>query len=102
MPRKQRPSQGRNLILKITEESTCQVQRNLLRILAVTSASWSLGNGKRTLCSTPTRTAQNTFVQSRHLRSNNPADQEKAIVYNELVANAVALQNVVHQMLAAV
>jgi hypothetical protein len=24
-------------------------------------------------------------------RTNNPADQEKAIVYNELVANAVAL-----------
>jgi TnpA family transposase len=31
------------------------------------------------------------------LRSNDPADQEKAIVYNELVANAVALQNVVDQ-----
>jgi hypothetical protein len=32
-----------------------------------------------------------------HLRSNNPADQEKAIVYNELVTNAVALQNVADQ-----
>jgi hypothetical protein len=31
------------------------------------------------------------------LRSNDPANQEKAIVYNELVANAVALQNVVGQ-----
>jgi TnpA family transposase len=31
------------------------------------------------------------------LRSNNPADQEKAIVYNELVANAVALQTVADQ-----
>jgi hypothetical protein len=31
------------------------------------------------------------------LKSNDPADQEKAIVYNELVANAVALQNVVDQ-----
>ena len=31
------------------------------------------------------------------LQSNDPADQEKAIVYNELVANAVALQNVVDQ-----
>jgi TnpA family transposase len=31
------------------------------------------------------------------LRSNDPTDQEKAIVYNELVANAVALQNVVGQ-----
>jgi TnpA family transposase len=32
-----------------------------------------------------------------HLRSNNPADQEKAIVYIELVTNAVALQTVVDQ-----
>jgi hypothetical protein len=31
------------------------------------------------------------------LRTNDPADQEKTIVYNELVANAVALQNVVDQ-----
>jgi hypothetical protein len=31
------------------------------------------------------------------LRSNDPADPEKAIVYNELVANAVARQNVVDQ-----
>ena len=31
------------------------------------------------------------------LQSNDPADQEKAIIYNELVANAVALQNVVDQ-----
>ena len=31
------------------------------------------------------------------LQSNDPANQEKAIVYNELVANAVALQNVVDQ-----
>ena len=31
------------------------------------------------------------------LRTNNPADQEKAIVYNELVANAVALQTVADQ-----
>jgi TnpA family transposase len=31
------------------------------------------------------------------LQSNDPADQEKAIVYNELVTNAVALQNVVDQ-----
>jgi TnpA family transposase len=31
------------------------------------------------------------------LRSNDRADQEKAIVYNELIANAVALQNVVDQ-----
>jgi TnpA family transposase len=31
------------------------------------------------------------------LRTNNPADLEKAIVYNELVANCVALQNVVDQ-----
>jgi TnpA family transposase len=30
-------------------------------------------------------------------RTNNPADQEKAIVYNELVANAVALQTVADQ-----
>jgi TnpA family transposase len=30
-------------------------------------------------------------------RTNDPADQEKAIVYNELVANAVALQIVVDQ-----
>ena len=37
------------------------------------------------------------FGSGGHLRSNNPADQEKAIVYNELVANAVALQNVVDQ-----
>jgi Tn3 transposase DDE domain len=28
------------------------------------------------------------------LKTNNPADQEKAIVYNELVANAVAAQTV--------
>jgi TnpA family transposase len=32
-----------------------------------------------------------------HLRTDDPADQEKAIVYNELVANAVALQSVVDQ-----
>jgi Tn3 transposase DDE domain-containing protein len=31
------------------------------------------------------------------LQSNDPADQEKAIIYNELVANAVVLQNVVDQ-----
>ena len=31
------------------------------------------------------------------LRTNDPADLEKAIVYNELVANAVTLQNVVDQ-----
>ena len=37
------------------------------------------------------------FGSGGHLRSNNPADQEKAIVYNELVTNAVALQNVVDQ-----
>jgi TnpA family transposase len=37
------------------------------------------------------------FGAGGHLRSNDPADQEKAIVYNELVANAVALQNVVDQ-----
>jgi TnpA family transposase len=30
-------------------------------------------------------------------RTNDPADQEKAIVYNELVANVVALQTVVDQ-----
>jgi hypothetical protein len=37
------------------------------------------------------------FFSGGYLRSNNPADQENAIVYNELVANAVALQNVVDQ-----
>ena len=37
------------------------------------------------------------FGAGGHLRSNNPADQEKAIVYNELMTNAVALQNVVDQ-----
>ena len=37
------------------------------------------------------------FGAGGHLRSNNLADQEKAIVYNELVTNAVALQNVVDQ-----
>jgi TnpA family transposase len=31
------------------------------------------------------------------MRTNNPADQEKAIIYNELVANAVALQTVADQ-----
>ena len=31
------------------------------------------------------------------LRTNNPADQGKAIVYNELVANALALQTVADQ-----
>ena len=35
------------------------------------------------------------FDAGGHPRSNNPADQEKAIFYNELVTNAVALQNVV-------
>jgi TnpA family transposase len=38
-----------------------------------------------------------TFNAGGHLRSNDPADQEKAIVYNELATNAVALQNVVDQ-----
>jgi TnpA family transposase len=37
------------------------------------------------------------FGAGGHLHSNNPADQEKAIVYNELVTNAVALQTVVDQ-----
>lgn len=37
------------------------------------------------------------FGGGGHLRTNDPADQEKAIVYNELVANAVVLQNVVDQ-----
>lgn len=37
------------------------------------------------------------FGAGGHLRSNNPADQEKAIVYNELVTKAVALQTVVDQ-----
>jgi TnpA family transposase len=37
------------------------------------------------------------FGGAGHLRTNDPADEEKAIVYNELVANAVALQNVVDQ-----
>ena len=37
------------------------------------------------------------FGSGGHLRSNNLADQEKAIVYNELVTNAVALQDVVDQ-----
>jgi hypothetical protein len=34
---------------------------------------------------------------TRNRLTNDPADQEKAVVYNELVANAVALQNVVDQ-----
>jgi TnpA family transposase len=38
-----------------------------------------------------------SFGGAGYLRTNDPADQEKAIVYNELVANAVALQNVVDQ-----
>jgi spermidine/putrescine-binding protein len=37
------------------------------------------------------------FGAGGHLRSNNPADPEKAIVYNELVTIAVALQTVVDQ-----
>jgi TnpA family transposase len=37
------------------------------------------------------------FGEHGLLRSNDPSDQEKAIVYNELVANAVVLQNVVDQ-----
>jgi len=39
------------------------------------------------------------FGAGGHLRSNIPddQDQEKAIIYNELVTNAVALQNVVDQ-----
>jgi TnpA family transposase len=35
------------------------------------------------------------FGSGGHLRSNNPADQEKTIIYNEFVTNAVALRNVV-------
>jgi hypothetical protein len=34
------------------------------------------------------------FGSGGGLKTNNPADQEKAIVYNELVANAVAAQTV--------
>ena len=37
------------------------------------------------------------FGSGGHLRSSDPGDQEKAIVYDELVTNAVALQNVVDQ-----
>jgi len=33
------------------------------------------------------------FGEHDLLRSNDPSDQEKAIVYNELVANVVVLQN---------
>jgi TnpA family transposase len=40
------------------------------------------------------------FGEHGLLRSNDPSDQEKAIVYNELVANAVVLQNVVDQTCA--
>jgi TnpA family transposase len=38
-----------------------------------------------------------TFGGEGGLKTNNPADQEKAIVNNELVANAVALQTVADQ-----
>jgi TnpA family transposase len=38
-----------------------------------------------------------SFGGEGYLRTNDPADQEKAIVYNELVANAVVLQTVVDQ-----
>ena len=37
------------------------------------------------------------FGAGGHLRSKNPADQQKANVYNELVTNAVASQNVLDQ-----
>ena len=37
------------------------------------------------------------FGGERGMKTNNPADQEKAIIYNELVANAVALQAVADQ-----
>jgi TnpA family transposase len=37
------------------------------------------------------------FGGDGQFRTNNPADQEKAIVYNELVANAVVLQTMVDQ-----
>jgi TnpA family transposase len=37
------------------------------------------------------------FGSEGGLKTNSPADQEKAIVYNELVANAVALQTVADQ-----
>jgi len=40
------------------------------------------------------------FGRDGLFRTNNPADQEKAIVYNELVANAVALKTMVDQTLA--
>jgi TnpA family transposase len=38
-----------------------------------------------------------SFGGEGYLRTNDPADQEKAIVYNELVANAVVLQTVADQ-----
>jgi TnpA family transposase len=37
------------------------------------------------------------FSAGGHLRSSDPPDQEESIVYNELVTNAVAVQNVVDQ-----
>jgi hypothetical protein len=45
----------------------------------------------------PSAAADLNFGGEGGLRTNNPADQEKAIVYNELVANAVALQTVADQ-----
>jgi hypothetical protein len=38
-----------------------------------------------------------TFDACRHVRSNDLADQEKAIVFNEPATNVVALQNIVDQ-----
>ena len=39
----------------------------------------------------------NSYSGDGLFRTNDPADRKKAIVYNELVANAVALQTVVDQ-----
>ena len=59
---------------------------------------------RRTVHKGPTKVERNhkfakhlAFGAGGHLRSDNPADQEKAIIYNELVTNVVASQTVVGQ-----
>lgn len=78
-------------------------QLNAVRIRTCWNGSWTNPCVARFIRNDGDRKLHHKFAKhlafgsGGHLRSNDPADQEKAIVYNELVTNAVALQNVVDQ-----
>jgi hypothetical protein len=66
---------------------------------SVLSSCRGFEGGRSSNCSVPSHQFAKylNFGGEGRLKTNSPADQEKAIVYNELVANAVALQTVADQ-----